>query len=177
MTESTPTPTAPATPAAPVTDAAPVAPIPNDGGRTPYADPTGNTAAANVDGERRDADRDGKAGKEAAKYRAQLRDVETERDTLRDRLAGFQRQSIDTLSAAAGIKPAALWASGVELASLVADDGTVNGEAVTAAIATAKDTLGLSPTASAADAGIMGGSKAPSAPEPTWAGITKVHAA
>lgn len=175
---TTTTDTAPATPEAPTAPAAPT-PIPHDGGKPPYADPTGNEAARNVDQERRDAERDGKgkAGADAAKYRGQLREVEAERDGLRSQLEAFQRQAVDQLAEGAGIKPAALWAAGTELGGLLHEDGRVNAEAVTVAIGVAKDALGLNPTASAAAAGITGASGAPAPAEPTWAGITKPRAA
>lgn len=159
-------------PAAPAADTTTVTPTPHDGGKPPYADPTGNEAARNVDAERREADAKGKAGADAAKYRTQLREVEAERDGLRGQLEAFQRQAVDQLAETAGLKPAALWAAGTELAGLLLEDGRVNVEAVTAAVATTREALGIPRAASAADAGMTQGSHSAPA-EPTWAGITR----
>lgn len=80
---------------------------------------------------------------EAAKYRRQLRETETERDQLRDQLTSMRRAHVDQLATAANVKPAALWATGVELDALVAEDGTINVDLVTAAIDTTRETLGI----------------------------------
>ncbi|MGD7707249.1 hypothetical protein [Microlunatus sp. Y2014] len=81
------------------------------------------------------------ANAEAAKYRRQLRDVEAERDALTERLEAVQRQQVSELLTNAHVAgapllhdPADLWRHGVELASLLAEDGTVDlGRARTAA--------------------------------------------
>jgi hypothetical protein len=80
---------------------------------------------------------------EAAKYRRRLRDAEAERDTLAARLANMQRAQIDSHITALGLKPAAVWASGTELADLVDDDGVPDEQAVAAAVENARDHLGL----------------------------------
>lgn len=83
--------------------------------------------------------------RQAAKLRKRAQVAEGERDQLRDQLAALQRQQVDQQVTAAGIKPAAIWAAGTELAELLADDGTINAEAVTAAIERAHAELGVTP--------------------------------
>lgn len=102
---------------------------------------------AEVDEDQDDAiDGDGAGdgpGREAAKYRRRLRDVEAERDTLKAAVAALQRAEVDRLATADDLRPAALWASGPELADLLTDDGTVDAAKVSAAIAAARDQLGI----------------------------------
>ena len=85
----------------------------------------------------------GKARKEAANYRERLRSTEGERDTANATIDTLRRQIIDGQAEALGIKPAAFWASGANLADLLSDDGGVDSDLVTAAATAARDTLGL----------------------------------
>ena len=80
--------------------------------------------------------------REAAKWRGQLRQAEAERDTLAGKVEALQRTQIDAHVAATGLKPAALWASGAQLADLVGDDGTPDQQKIAAAVATAREQLG-----------------------------------
>ncbi|MDI2097999.1 hypothetical protein [Ruicaihuangia caeni] len=91
--------------------------------------------------------------REAAKYRTQLREVEKERDQLRDELSNMRRGLVDDMVQQANLKPAAVWATGVELESLLNDDGTINRDAVHAAIGATRDMLGIPklPAAPSAD--------------------------
>lgn len=82
-------------------------------------------------------------GREAAKYRRRLRDTEAERDRLAEQVESLQRAEVERLAASDGLRPAALWASGVELADLLADDGTVHGSKVSAAIGASREQLGI----------------------------------
>jgi len=86
---------------------------------------------------------DGKPGRDAAKYRRQLREVEADRDQLRTVVASLQKAEAERLAGVANLKPAALWASGAGLADLLAADGTVDPDKVTAAAKTAKELLGI----------------------------------
>lgn len=88
------------------------------------------------------ADGDG-SGREAAKYRRRLREAEAERDQLAERIEAMTRAEVERLATADSLRPAALWASGVELADLVAEDGTVDGSKVSAAIGVAREQLGI----------------------------------
>lgn len=83
------------------------------------------------------------AGREAAKYRRRLREAEAERDQLAERVESLQRAEVERAATADGLRPAALWASGVELANLLADDGTVDGPKVLAAIEASREELGI----------------------------------
>jgi hypothetical protein len=88
-----------------------------------------------------------KAGREAAKYRRQLRETEAQRDTLQTRVESAQLALVDHLAVTVGrIRPAALWASGAELANLLDADGNVDTQAVVKACEEAVSTLSLSRT-------------------------------
>lgn len=85
---------------------------------------------------------------EAAAYRVKLREAEAERDRLAGVVAGMQRAAVEDIAAQAGLKPKALWASGVDLADLLVaegedDAGTVDRTKVDAAIMTAREELGI----------------------------------
>jgi hypothetical protein len=82
-------------------------------------------------------------GREAAKWRKQLREVEAQRDSLVGTVQALQRAQVDAAVAATGLKPAALWASGAQLSDLVADDGTPDQAKITAAVAAAREQLGI----------------------------------
>ena len=82
-------------------------------------------------------------GREAAKYRRRLREAETERDRLSERVESLQRAEVERLATADSLRPAALWSSGVELADLLSDDGTVSAAKVSAAIDGAREQLGI----------------------------------
>lgn len=74
--------------------------------------------------------------REAARYRRRLRDTEAQRDTLAERVAGFQRAEAERI-AASGPRAlndgADLW-SGVELAEVLDDQGNVSPDAVADAV-------------------------------------------
>lgn len=77
------------------------------------------------------------------RYREQLRAAEAERDTLRQTVETMQRAEVERLAADHLTKPAALWTVGVELASLVSEDGTVDPDRVATAAQNARQQLGL----------------------------------
>ncbi|MET4432397.1 hypothetical protein [Mycolicibacterium sp. 624] len=77
------------------------------------------------------------------RYREQLRAAEAERDALRQNVETMQRREVERLAAEHLTKPAALWTVGVELASLVGEDGTVDADRVLAAAQDARQQLGL----------------------------------
>lgn len=85
---------------------------------------------------------------EAAAYRVKLREAEAERDRLAGVVAGMQRAAVEELAEKAGIKPKALWLSGVDLADLLVAEGedgagTIDRTKVDAAITTAREELGI----------------------------------
>lgn len=85
---------------------------------------------------------DVKAGKEAARYRRQLRETEAERDTLRERVEAMQRAEVERLAGHLS-QPSAIWAAGVELADVLDEDGNVDPGKVTPAVTAAAESLGL----------------------------------
>lgn len=125
-------------------DAPPVDPAPE-----PSEAPAGDGSDDRADDEDQDDATEGDGagdgpGREAAKYRRRLRDVEAERDTLKATVESLQRAEVDRLATADGLKPAALWSS-AELTDLLAEDGTVDQGKVAAAISAARETLGIAP--------------------------------
>ncbi len=113
----------------------------------------------------------GKASREAATYRRRLRETETERDDLRTTVEALQRQEVERLAAAELAAPAALWrAEGVDLTTMLDDNGRVDPGKVTAAIADAKAALGLAgpPTGPSLDLGHRG---APPASPKSWSDL------
>lgn len=114
----------------------------------PIAESTDSDGAdTTVDQDSADEDQDDDAGdgpgREAAKYRRRLRDAEAERDQLAEQIVAWQRAEVERQATAGGLKPAALWASGTELAGLLGDDGTVDESKVSAAISGARESLGI----------------------------------
>ncbi|MCF8607540.1 hypothetical protein L5I01_29705 [Gordonia sp. HY442] len=78
-----------------------------------------------------------------AGYRVKLREAEAQRDQLSERLTSLQRAEVERIAAGKIKSAQALWASGAELADLLAEDGTVDGTKVIAAAERARDQLGL----------------------------------
>lgn len=81
--------------------------------------------------------------REAAKWRGRLREVEAERDSLAGKVEALQRAQVDAHITALGTKPAAVWASGAQLSDLVGEDGTPDQEKIAAAVAVAREQLGI----------------------------------
>lgn len=88
---------------------------------------------------------DTKAGREAARYRTQLRETEGERDRLREQVASLQRAAVDGIAGNLVLNPAGVWASGLDVATVLNEDGTVDPAKAEAAVRSAAETLGLSP--------------------------------
>lgn len=98
---------------------------------TPEADDTTDDAADTTP-----------ANTEAARYRVQRNQARAERDAAIAQVQALQRSIIDSLCENAAVQPRALWLT-TELSDLVNDDGTVNTEAVSAALGRARDELGI----------------------------------
>lgn len=79
---------------------------------------------------------------EAARWRRQLRDTETERGQLAAQVATLRRTQAEQLITAAGLKPAAVFAVAA-LDELLGDDGCVDPGKITAAVQAARDELGI----------------------------------
>lgn len=93
-----------------------------------------------------DAEPTEKAGKEAARYRRQLRETEGALQAAQGATEAAQRALVEHLAQSRGVKPAALWASGAELAALLTEDGNVDPQKVTEAAEGAAVSLGLART-------------------------------
>lgn len=116
-----------------------------------------------------DAD-DHSPGAEAARYRRRLRDTEAERDALAEQLEASRRAFVDHLLATTVniAKPAGFWASGVELADLLDDDGAVDPAKVNDAAVQAQQRLGLQPRADRQPDRSLGRDITPAKVSPSW---------
>lgn len=101
-------------------------------------EPGGSTATTSKE----PAEKDG-PNAEAARYRRRLREAETERDALKEKVTALQRAQLEAAAADQGLKPEALWAAGVELGELVNDDGTIDPAKAASAVRAAGDKLGV----------------------------------
>lgn len=81
-------------------------------------------------------------GKQAAKFRKQVRQLETDNTALTEQITGLQKQLAENLIVAAGVKPEAIWAI-TEIAELLDDTGRVDPEKITATIAKAVQELNI----------------------------------
>ncbi|WP_062311538.1 hypothetical protein [Demequina rhizosphaerae] len=111
-----------------------------------------------------------KAGRDAAKYRRQLRETEGERDTLREHLTAMRRAEVERIATGADMLAdgADLWQH-ADLDALLAEDGTVDAEAVQASVlelVKAKPHYRGRRFAGSADSGVK--ASEPQAPAPTW---------
>lgn len=112
-------------------------PVPTD---APEADaPEAEASAEDTDTE----DAKDNPGREAAKYRRQLREAESERDTLAGQVESLQRRMIEDYAGRQISRPEALWASGVNVADLLTEDGVPDETKVRNACSAASDRLGL----------------------------------
>lgn len=119
---------------------------------------TDQQGAEDGNGENTDEDKGKpKRPNEAAKYRTRLREVEaerdqlkadfaTERDTLTARVALLEEATVKAWNPIGGLSVAALKAAGVEVSSLLNEDGTINAKAANEANRQAAQTLGVSYT-------------------------------
>jgi hypothetical protein len=76
--------------------------------------------------ERGDSPDGGGGNREAAKYRRQLRDAESQRDALSDRLLTLQRREAERLAAEHLADGADMWRDGLDLAALLDDHGNLD---------------------------------------------------
>ncbi|MFI6779105.1 hypothetical protein [Nocardia sp. NPDC050412] len=72
--------------------------------------------------------------REAAKWRKQLRTVETERDSLIERVTAYERAEVERLAADKLTDPADLWVSGADLETFRGEDGAIDAAKVRAAV-------------------------------------------
>lgn len=86
-----------------------------------------------------ETERTDQPGAEAARYRRRLREAETERDTIAERLSGFQRREVERLAGTVLSRGDDIWLGKADVAELVDDAGQVDPEKVTIAVATVLD--------------------------------------
>ncbi len=79
------------------------------------------------------------ANAEAAKYRTRLRETEVERDGIAERLTSYQRREAERLAAATLSRASDLWLDGTEVVEMLDDEGQLDPEKVTAAVASVLD--------------------------------------
>lgn len=72
---------------------------------------------------------------EAGKRRHQVRDLEVERDRLRDRVETADRAEVERLLADRLVDPSDIWSNGVQLSDLHDDEGNLDADKVTEAAA------------------------------------------
>ncbi len=116
---------------------------------------------------------DANPGREAAKYRRQLRDAEATRDTLAARVQKYQTAEAERVAAGPGrlLDPTDLWRV-TELADVVDDDGEVDAEKVSDAVdklIERKPHYAAPQTSLDLDLGVRGGPV--KAGSPTWADV------
>ena len=98
------------------------------------SEPSALGAEPAPEGEGQSTDALARVRREAAQRRIQLREVEQERDRLREEVATFQRNAVEALAASGLEDGSDLWRDGVELGELLADDGTVDADLVVEAV-------------------------------------------
>jgi hypothetical protein len=131
--EATTTATATDAPAEPAEDGA--AATPNDVAPADATEQTGD-----------ERDESGRyLSREAASYRRRLRETETERDGLRERLERYERAEVERVAADAGLQvPGDVWSFGASLDTLRGEDDGIDADAVTGLVSEiVKDRPGL----------------------------------
>jgi hypothetical protein len=115
--------------------AAETSPEPSQPGSEPQnaPDPAAPQSEPNGEGER---DENGRyLSREAASYRRRLRDTETERDQLRERLDRLQTAEVERLASGAGLAvPGDVWTFGATLDTLRGEDGMIDAETVSGVV-------------------------------------------
>ena len=115
------------------------------------------------------------ANREAAKYRRRLRETETERDTLAARVEAMTRAEIERTTAARLTDPADLWRAGIQLADLIAGDGSIDTTKLDTAIAAVAEQhphwAKQPPTPNPRRAGLRSGAAAPQGTAPSWSSL------
>ncbi|WP_313566539.1 hypothetical protein [Mobilicoccus sp.] len=113
---------------------------------TPTPDENTPTVEDDTPGEDDEPTPRGKAAREAAKYRTQLRETQAELDTVKAQAAAIRRQVVETLLPEHVTMKALTSHPDVDLLSFVAEDGTVDREAVADAIALVERDFNVRPT-------------------------------
>lgn len=112
---------------------------------TETSEPESTETTAELDSQP-DETLEGKAGREAAKYRRQLRDAEGERDTLRGQLDQARAQIITAaMGKGRGVTVEALTAAGHDVADLFDADGHLDRDALDTAVTATAAKFGITP--------------------------------
>ncbi len=141
---------------------------PQDGGDGTVTAPQGTATA----GEGQGGDGTVTPSREAARYRTRLREVEAERDGLREQLDGLRRREVERLAGEQLAQPGDLLAlGGIDLDALCGEDGQVDeqlvGEAVETLL-TQRPGLGVAPPPPGFDGGARG---APASSPASWSQV------
>jgi len=116
------------------------------------------------------------SGKEAAKYRRRLREVEAERDRLAAQVEAIQRAEIERLSLAEHrVRGEALWAAGYTAGDLVDDDGRPDVSKVAAAANEVAERFGIRQIELNGAYVPAEGKTPPVAPTVTWGQLLHPH--
>jgi hypothetical protein len=94
--------------------------------------PNGNKSAESDAETSDERDESGRfLSREAASYRRRLRETESERDQLRERVQSYERDHVERIAADAGLQvPGDVWTFGATLDTLRDDDGGIDSDAV-----------------------------------------------
>lgn len=101
------------------------------------------TAEGDHGGDDQEGEEQDNPGREAARYRRQLRDTEAERDTLTAQVDAMRRAEVERIAASTVQNPRALWSAGTEVDDLLTAEGTVDPDKVKNATIAAAELLGL----------------------------------
>jgi hypothetical protein len=106
--------------------------------------------------ESQDEGKGGKAHREAAKYRTQLREVEQERDQLTEQVTTLQKQLINTeiQRSRTGVTPDLVWEIGTDPTDLLNKDGSINADKVRTTLGSIGKRFGIRPPADATQAAV-----------------------
>ncbi|MEU2199678.1 hypothetical protein [Isoptericola sp. NPDC019482] len=85
----------------------------------------------------------GKAGREAAKYRTQLRETEAERDTLRETVSALRREQAEAALDKTLAKPDSFWLTGATVDDYIDDTGNLDRSRLVADAQSAVNKQGL----------------------------------
>jgi hypothetical protein len=113
------------------------------------AEPATDAATAAESADQQASDERDESGRylsrEAAGYRRRLRETESERDDLRGRLEGYEREHVERIAGDRGLQvPADIWQFGASLDALRTEDGAIDAEAVSGLVGEiVKDRPGL----------------------------------
>ena len=113
-------------------EASGTAPLPEAPSEPPEAaSASGASPEGTPEGERERGEDGRLLSREAATYRRQLRETQTERDRLREQVDAMQREQVERLAAQGGLAVASdVWLHGATLDTLRAEDGAIDSETV-----------------------------------------------